>query len=253
MNRLKDRVGIVTGGGKGLGRATALMFAEEGAKVVVADIDLEGANETVEAIRARGGDAIAVATDVRKAADAENLARAAVERYGRIDVLVNNAGVRGKGTVLELTEEQWDTIIDVNLKGMFLCSKYVLPVMQRQQAGNIVCVSSMAGVVGHAGQAAYNASKHGVIGLARCMAMDYAADGIRVNVVCPGIIDTGMLGDETPETLRYRLSGNLMKRAAQPEEIARTVLHLASDESSYSTGAVFNVDAGGTTSSGRTG
>src|SRR3990172_9008926 len=180
------------------------------------------------------------------------MVRTVVQRFGRIDILVNNAGIRGKGTVLELTEEAWDRIIDINLKGMFLCSKHVLPVMQGQHEGKIVCISSMSGVVGHAGQAAYNASKHGVIGLARCMAMDHAPDGIRVNVVAPGIIDTGMLSDESPETLRVRLSGNFLKRAAQPREIAQTILHLVSDAASYTAGAVYMVAAGGTTSSGRT-
>jgi len=252
MDRLKDQVAIITGGAAGLGQATALLFAEEGAKVVIADVDLRLATETADLITANAGEAMAVAMDVTKAADVEKMVRTVVQRFGRIDILVNNAGIRGKGTVLELTEEAWDRIIDINLKGMFLCSKHVLPVMQGQHEGKIVCISSMSGVVGHAGQAAYNASKHGVIGLARCMAMDHAPDGIRVNVVAPGIIDTGMLSDESPETLRVRLSGNFLKRAAQPREIAQTILHLVSDAASYTTGAVYMVDAGGTTSSGRT-
>jgi 3-oxoacyl-[acyl-carrier protein] reductase len=149
MKRLQGRVAIITGAGTGLGRATALLFADEGAKVVVADVDSKSAQETADLIQARGGDALAVQTDVSKRADAENLARTTIERYQRVDILVNNAGIRGMGSVLDLTEEQWDSILDINLKGMFLCSKYVLPQMQKQRDGRIVCVSSISGVVGH--------------------------------------------------------------------------------------------------------
>jgi NAD(P)-dependent dehydrogenase (short-subunit alcohol dehydrogenase family) len=247
MKRLEDRVTVITGAGSGLGRATARLLAQEGAKVVVADINRGAAEETAQSIQDEGGVAIMVHMDVRNASDAERLIRTTVDQFGRVDVLVNNAGIASDGSVVELTEEQWDQVMGTNLKGMFLCSKYAIREMQRQQSGNIVCVSSASGVMGQPDQVAYNVSKHGVIGLVRCMACDHARDGIRVNAICPGLMNTEILAGVPEATLAVWRSKNLLNRAAEPLEVAYAILHLACDESSFTTGSVFLVDGGTTT------
>ena len=247
MGRLDGKVAIVTGAGQGLGRSTALRFAAEGAKVVVADLNGETARDTVEAIAAAGGEALAVIGDVSDAGDAERLAETTLAEYGRIDILVNNAATFGSGKhIAEIDEEEWDRVMRINLKGPFLCSKYVIPPMRRQGSGSVVFVSSMSGVVANEMQADYNTSKHGLIGLARCLAQDCGEDGIRANVVCPTGMNTPMMARTPAENVAPYAAMTMFSRFAEPEEVANAILFLASDEASYITAAVLMVDGGAT-------
>jgi NAD(P)-dependent dehydrogenase (short-subunit alcohol dehydrogenase family) len=242
--RLEGKAAVVTGAGQGIGAAIARLFAAEGARLVLADLRSGSAGEVADEINAGGGEAVFVQADVTSDADCKRMIAAAVERYGSVDILVNNAGIAGKGTVTEVTEEFWDRVMAVNLKSIFLASRHAVPHMERAGGGSIVCTASVAGMTGEMGQVAYNTSKHGVIGLVRCMAYDHAAAGIRVNAVCPGAIDTPLLSPLTEER-RTRLEGlHMMRRLGRPEEIARAVLYLASDESSFTTGAAHVVDGG---------
>ena len=242
--RLEGRAAVVTGAGQGIGAAIARLFAEEGARLILADMRSGPAKALEAEIRSSGGEVLFVKTDVTSDTACRRMIDAAVDNYGGVDILVNNAGIAGKGTVTEIAEEFWDRVMAVNLKSIFLASRHAVPHMERGGGGSIVCIASVAGVTGEKGQVAYNTSKHGVIGLVRCMAFDHAAMGIRVNAVCPGAIDTPLLRPLTEER-RTRLEGlHLMGRLGRPEEIARAVLHLASDESSFTTGAAYFVDGG---------
>ena len=247
MSRLKDKVAVITGSGMGLGEAMALLFSREGARIVVPDINQAAGEETVNAIRKEGGNAIFVRAEVSKADDTERMIAAAVEFYGRVDVLVNNAGVQVEKNVPDTTEAEWDYVLGVNLKGAFLCSKSVIPQMRRQGGGSIICISSISGLVGQPNQASYNASKHGVIGLVRSMACDHAPENIRVNAICPGSMNTPMVANIPEEHLAPYRKANLFGRFAEPMEVAYAALFLASDESSYVTGSVMTVDGGYTT------
>ena len=249
--RLKDRVALITGATSGIGRATAILFAREGAKLALTGRNEERGRAVVAEIQAAGGRAIFLHSDVRR----EDECRAAVERavaeYGRLDVLFNNAGVFYPNTAIECTEEEWDAQVDSSLKGAFLMSKYALPHMIRQGRGSIIHNSSGWGIVGGDRAVAYCAAKGGLILLAKAMAIDHGRQGVRVNCVCPGDVDTPML----PEDARLRgmdwqtyLAGcanRPMGRIGTPEEIAKAVLFLASDESSFMTGAALVVDGGG--------
>ena len=246
-NRLQGKVAAITGGGMGLGQASATLFAAEGARVVVGEINTAAGQETVNRIKADGGEAVLVEIDVRKAQDAERLTRSAVETFGKLDILVNNVGVQVNKDVVDTSEEEWDFVVDTNLKSMFLCSKYAVAQMRQQGGGNIICISSLSGLVGNGLQASYNASKHGVIGLVRSMAVDHAGDNIRVNAVCPGSMNTPMMLTIPEEKLAPYRKANLLKRFAEPMEVAQALLFLASDEASFVTGSALVADGGFTT------
>ena len=247
--RLKDKVVIVTGARSGIGLTTALRFAVEGAKVVVADI--EDASQEVREIVRRGAEAIFVQVDVSSEPQVDKLIERTVAAYGRLDVLVNNAGVELARKVTDTSEAEWDRLMNVNLKGVFLCSKAAIPVMQRN-GGVIVNVASELGLVGGSEIAAYCASKGGVVQLTKAMAVDHAADGIRVNCVCPGPVSTPLLeaiiraSSDPEEERRHIAEKTLLKRLGRPEEIASVILFLASEESSYLTGSVVVADGGWT-------
>ncbi len=246
--KFKGKVALVTGSGAGIGRASAVAFAKEGAKVVVTDIAVEGGNETVEIIKKAGGEAIFVKADVSKASEVETLINKVISTYGRLDYAHNNAGIEGKMVLTaDCTEEDWDRIININLKGIWLCMKNEIPQMLKQGGGAIVNTSSIAGLVGFQGMPAYTASKFGVNGLTKVAALDYAKDNIRINSICPGVIHTAMvdrLVAANPEMEPALVKGTPVGRMAKPEEIASAVVWLCSDEASFVTGNNMVVDGG---------
>jgi NAD(P)-dependent dehydrogenase (short-subunit alcohol dehydrogenase family) len=243
-----DKVAIVTGGSGGIGRATALAFARRGAKVVVADIDVSGGEETVRMIEDEGGEAFFVETDVSQAQDVQEMVERTIETYGRLDFAFNNAGIEGeRAPTADTSEENWNRVIDINLKGVWLCMKHEIPRMLEEGGGVIVNTSSVAGRVGFAQIPAYTASKHGVIGLTKAAALEYATENLRVNAVCPGVIDTEMVeryigGDE--DLREQLLSSQPMGRMGQPEEIADLVVCLCSEGTSFVTGVAMPADGG---------
>jgi NAD(P)-dependent dehydrogenase (short-subunit alcohol dehydrogenase family) len=244
------KVAFVTGAGSSIGRATALVFAREGANVVVADISEQGNQETARMIEKLGGRAIAVRCDVTRAEDVKAALDKAVEAFGRLDVAFNNAGSEQAITAMaDLTEEEWDRIVGINLRSVFLCMKYEIPLMLKQGSGAIVNTSSGAGVKGFKGQAAYASAKHGVVGLTKAAALDYASQNIRINAVCPGIIDTPMMdrfSGGTPKGRQRVISQEPIGRMGQPEEIANAVVWLCSAAASFAVGHALVIDGGQT-------
>lgn len=248
--RFQGKVAFITGGSSGIGRATALAFAREGASVAVASWSEEDNQETVRQIEAAGGRALAVRCDVSRSDDVQQALRQTIDAFGRLDIAFNNAGIEQPvGPLDDITEEDWTRLIAIDLGGVFLCMKYQIPLMQQQGGGVIVNTSSGAGVKGFKGQAAYAAAKYGIIGLSKSAALDYAAENIRVNVVAPGIIDTEMMdrfSGGTEEGRQSVIDQEPVGRMGRPEEIAAAVLYLCSDEAAFTTGAVLVVDGGQT-------
>src|SRR5271170_8055095 len=245
---LKGKVGLVTGGTSGIGRDTAVLFAKAGARVVVAGRREREGKETIELVRAAGGDGLFVKTDVSKAAEVDALVQKTVEKFGRLDIAFNNAGVEGVWLpIVNQSEEDFDRTININLKGVWLCLKYEIRQMLKQGAGGaIVNMASIFGLVGSAGAAAYSASKHGVIGLTKTAALENAKNGIRINAVCPGFTETPMADRifQVPEVHKYVLSCHPVGRLGRPTEIAEAVVWMCSDRTPFMTGQSLVLDGG---------
>ncbi len=245
---LENKVALITGGTTGIGRDTAVLFAKEGAKVVFTGRREPEGNETLNLVRAAGGDGLFLKSDVSKAADVQSIVQKTVDKYGRLDLAFNNAGIEGVWMPLvDQTEENWDYVHNINLKGLWLCLKYEVQQMIKQgNGGAIVNMSSVAGLMGFAGSGIYVASKHGVLGLTKVAAIEYAPAKIRVNAVCPAVIETAMadraFGD--PETRKRVLAMHPLGRFGKPVEVAEAVLWLCSDKSSFTTGQYIGIDGG---------
>lgn len=246
--QLDGKVAVITGGGSGIGRATALLLARHGAKLVISDVNIPGGEESVRLIQQAGGQACFIETDVTQAGQVELLIKGAVDAFGGLHYAVNNAGVGGGMQRLDLLEEaDWNRVIDVNLKGVWLCMKYEVPHMLASGGGAIVNVASAAGLVGFRYNAVYAASKHGVVGLTKSAALEFARKGIRVNAICPGFTATPMVSEleqNNPRMMEATVRAVPMRRLGTPEEIAEAVLWLCSDESSFVTGHALAVDGG---------
>jgi NAD(P)-dependent dehydrogenase (short-subunit alcohol dehydrogenase family) len=253
MPKLSGRTAIITGAGSGLGRASALLFAEEGAKIAAADVSEAPVKETVARIANQGGEAIALKVDVSKGAEVEEMVAATVRSFGKLDILFNNAGIYNPVPAHLMTEEQWDRTLDINLKGVFLGCRYALPELMKH-GGVIVSTSSLAGIQGFNQVAHYCASKHGIVGLTKSLAMDYAQYNIRVNCICPGGMETnltahlsGSMSEEERRLMaRQGARMHLLNRMADPAEVGRVALFLCTDDASFITGQAYVVDGGWT-------
>nr|MDO8134620.1 glucose 1-dehydrogenase [Candidatus Njordarchaeum guaymaensis] len=253
--KLRNKVTIITGGSSGIGRAAAVLFAKEGANVVIADIDISGGEETSMLIKKEKGDVLFIKTDVSNSAEVQNMVRRTIEKYGKIDILINNSGVVRVGSLDDYSEDDFDLLFRTNVKGIFLCCKYVVPYMKKERSGVIVNLASIAAHVGQVNHSLYCASKAGALAMTRALALDLAPYNIRVNSISPGATDTPMLRSDVakqakqrnmdPEDLKKEFEAQgVMGRWAKPEEIATGILYLATDDSSYMTGADILIDGG---------
>jgi 3-oxoacyl-[acyl-carrier protein] reductase len=244
--KLKDKVAIITGSARGIGQATAWKFAREGARVVVCDLDRKAIDEVVAQIVAAGGQAVSFTVNVIDKASIATMVEGVMDRYGRIDVLVNNAGIVDDAQFRKMTEAQFDRVIDINLKGTYNCARAVVDIMIAQNAGVILNASSVVGLYGNFGQSNYAASKFGVIGMAKTWARELGRKGIRANAVCPGFVETTIVKSIPQKVMKAMIDRVPLGRLAKPEEIANTYAFLASDEASYINGAVIEVSGGAT-------
>jgi len=245
MNSLKDKVAIVTGSSRGIGKAIALELARQGAKVVVNyQSSASAAEEVVARIVEGGSQAIAVQADVSRTGEAERLAQAALEAFGTVDILVANAGIARDTLLIRMSEDDWDAVLDTNLKGAFFCAKAVQRMMLRKRAGRIILIGSVVGLAGNVGQANYAAAKAGLIGLGRTLAKELGSRGITVNIVAPGFIQTAMTASLSDEMVAQAIGRIPLGRLGQPEDVAAVVAFLASDAAGYLTGQVIGIDGG---------
>ncbi|MCD6318744.1 glucose 1-dehydrogenase [Candidatus Aerophobetes bacterium] len=248
--RLENKVAVITGAGSGIGKATAVLFSKEGAKVVIVDISKKRGQETLDMIREKEQEAIFVPTDITDSSQIKSMVAKVMETYGKIDILVNNAGLYVQGDVISTGEDQWDEIMAVNLRAAFLCCKYCISQMIKGGGGVVINVSSEAGLVAIKNQVAYNVSKSGLISLTKSIAVDFASQNIRANCVCPGTTETPLVTSalaKQADPARARRALEEIRpanRLGKPEEIAYGILYLASDESLYATGAILSIDGG---------
>jgi 3-oxoacyl-[acyl-carrier protein] reductase len=240
----KDKVAVITGASRGIGRSIALALAAQGARIVAFDLDMAETEKVAEEIRALGVEALAVLGNVTVAADTERMIAAAMEKFGRVDILVNNAGITRDGLLMRMKDEDWDAVLGVNLKGAFLCSRAASKVMAKQRYGRIINIASVVGQMGNAGQANYCASKAGLIGLTKSNARELAKRNVTVNAVAPGFIATAMT-DALPEKTRHELAAQIpLERLGTADDIANAVVFLAAESSGYITGQVIGVNGG---------
>ncbi|EKD53770.1 MAG: short-chain dehydrogenase/reductase SDR [uncultured bacterium] len=248
MKNFSNKVALVTGAASGIGRATARAFANIGAKVAVVDWNKQQGEETAATIRDQGGDAKFIYADVSKASDVENMVSSAVKHFGRLDYACNNAGIAGAMAPLhEYSEEKWDEVININLKGVWLCMKYEMPAMLKNNSGAIVNIASTFSLTAAPEHYGYVASKHGVIGITKCAALEFIKKGIRVNAICPGGTETAQIEEcrrLNPEMIGPILAKHPIGRLADPSEIAKAVIWLCSDESSFAVGSILRMDGG---------
>ena len=242
--KLAGKVALVTGAAQGIGKAVALLLARNGADIVVSDINLEKAEETAKEVQILGRKALAIKVDVAKSDDVDKMVQAILAQFGHIDILINNAGIARDKLILRMTEEDWDAVLNINLKGTFNCTKAVVRHMSKQKSGKIVSIASVVGEMGNAGQGNYAASKAGVIGFTKTIAREFAQRGINVNAIAPGYIETPMteaLPDKVKEDLKRLIP---MDRLGKPEDVAEAVLFFVSESANYITGQVLNVNGG---------